>query len=74
MMTDFPFTCLDGHVEIGFVKEAPDGDERCPLCLLRDQVILEMAQPRTGYEMFGLRLSSMALGAYPYKEDNPELP
>lgn len=69
MSTEFPFTCRDGHIEIGFIKEAPDGDERCPLCLLRDQVILEIAQPRTGYEEFCLRLSSLTLHSYPYHDD-----
>lgn len=68
-MVSFPFTCRDGHVEIGFSIEAPDGDERCPLCLLRDQVILEVAQLRTNYEMFNLRLASLSLRSYPYETD-----
>ena len=69
MSIEYPFTCSDGHVEIGFNVEAPDGDERCPLCLLRDQILLEIAQPRLNYELFNLGLSSAALHAYPYHEN-----
>lgn len=71
-MSDFPFTCRYGHVEIGFSEEAPDGDERCPLCLLRDQVILEIAQPRTGHEEFNLQLASLTLRSYPYIPEESE--
>lgn len=67
LMSDYPFMCRDGHEEIGFNVEAPDGDERCPLCLLRDQVLLEIAQPRANGQEFDLRLASLALRTYPYR-------
>lgn len=66
-MSQFPFTCRDGHIEVGFTEEPPDGDERCPLCLLRDDVLLEIAQPRAGYEIFAMDLSSRALRFYPFE-------
>lgn len=66
----YPFMCRDGHEEIGFKVEAPNGDERCPLCLLRDQVILEIAQPHADYERFSLELSSLALRSYPFIEED----
>lgn len=66
-MTQFPFTCRDDHEEIGFRVEPPNGDERCPLCYLRDLVLLELAQPRTGDVVeFCYQLSSLALRSYPY--------
>ena len=65
-MTEFAFTCRDDHIDIGFDEEPPNGDERCPLCLLRDRVLLEIAQPRAGDGAFVMDLSSRALQAYPF--------
>lgn len=66
-MSEFPYTCRDDHEEIGFRVEPPNGDERCPLCYVRDQVLLEIAQPRAGdIGRFCLELSSLALRSYPF--------
>lgn len=69
-MSEYPFTCRDGHGEIGFKgQEALNDEGICPLCFLRDQVLLEIAQPRTNYTAFNLQLSSRAMKEYPYYED-----
>jgi len=66
MAEAYSFTCSDRHEEIGFKVKPPNGLTACPLCLLRTEVLLELAQPRTSYERFGLELSSLALRSYPY--------
>lgn len=65
-MPEYPFTCRVGHESIGFIVSR---DGLCPLCFLRDQVLLELAQPRAGYEMFSLQLSSAAMREWPYKNE-----
>lgn len=65
-MPDYPFTCRDGHEEIGFITSDRG---QCPLCFLRDQILLELAQPRANYELFGLQLSSAAIREWPYKNE-----
>jgi len=35
MSAEFPYTCRDDHEEIGYRVER-EGDERCPVCVLRD--------------------------------------
>ena len=55
-MREYPFICRDGHVEIGFRKEHPNGGERCPLCYLRDR----------------FRDGDPALNEYPFEPDETE--
>lgn len=68
-MPEYPFTCRTGHERIGFTVSKRG---QCPLCFLRDQVLLELAQPRVNYELFGLQLSSMVMREWPYKNETTD--
>lgn len=61
-MTTFPFTCRDGHTPIGFSVLAPDDDERCPLCLLRDEMMV-------AYDAGDAGLLWSTVHSYPYTEE-----
>lgn len=57
-------TCNNKHIEITFAGE------RCPLCFLRTEVLLELAQPRAGdIALFCLEMLSLAMQWWPYEPE-----
>lgn len=73
-MNEYPHMCRDEHVEIGFREEAPDGDERCPICYLRDWLTTiadETYSDRPGIAAERRNMAVTTLLSYPFIPNAP---
>lgn len=69
MAVEFPYTCRDDHEEIGYRVER-EGDERCPICYLRDS-LREIGDSETSGAWAKIAIARrdqarMALAGYPF--------
>ena len=69
--------CNEGHVPISYPavnigeKGLSSSLTVCPLCLIRIDVLMEIAQPRIDMNPFCAGLSSRTLREYPYIKEQP---